>query len=236
MTDEQLKNEVGIMIAAGHETTANALAWAFFLLSQNPEAEAKLHREVDSVLRGRTPAVSDLPSMPYTRMVIEEAMRLYPPAWILSGRRAIDDDQIGGFTVPAGTLILIAPYTVHRNPDFWPDPERFDPMRFTPEMEADRPRFAYIPFGGGPRLCIGNIFALTEAQLILAMVAQRFALRLRPGREVTPDPIFTLRVRGGLPMTLVRREMAALPDAAALLVPTLEMHATNGASGPVLQK
>jgi cytochrome P450 len=208
MTDEQLKNEAGIIIAAGHETTANALTWAFYLLSADPEAEEQLHREVDSVLGGRTPDVSDLPSLPYTRMVVEETMRLYPPAWILAGRRAIEDDLIGGYRVPAGTQVLIAPYTVHRHPDFWPDPERFDPLRFAPEKEAGRPRFAYIPFGGGPRLCIGNLFALTEAQLILAMVAQRYSLRLQEGREVVPDPIFTLRVKGGLPMTLISRGKA----------------------------
>jgi cytochrome P450 len=206
MTDEQLKNEIGIMLGAGHETTANALAWTFYLLSVNSSVETELHREVDAVLGDRVPTVDDLADLPYTRMVIEEALRLYPPAWTLAGRRAIEDDAIDGYRIPAGSLVLIVPYVVHRNPQFWPDPERFDPLRFTPEMEAARPRFAYIPFGGGPRLCIGNLFAMTEAQLILAMIAQRYSLRLKPGYKVVPDPIFTLRVHSGLPMTLTPRD------------------------------
>ena len=138
------------------------------------------------------------------RLCPRQSMRLYPPAWALTGRMAAEDDQIGGFTIPAGGMVFISPYIAHRDARFWPDPERFDPERFSPEQSAARPRYAYIPFGGGPRLCIGNSFAMTEAQIILAMVAQRYRLRLQPGYDIVPDPIFTLRVRGGLPMTLKR--------------------------------
>ena len=205
MTDEQLQNELGILVGAGHETTANALIWTFYLLAEHPEVEQALHRELDQVLQGRAPTVADLPALPYTRMVIEEAMRLYPPAWILTGRQVIADDQVGGYTIPAGSIVFISPYATHRDPRFWPDPERFDPSRFAPERAAERPRFAYLPFGGGPRKCIGAEFAMTEAQLILAAVAQRCRLRLKPGWAVEPDPIFTLRVRGGLPMRLETR-------------------------------
>ncbi len=205
MTDEQLQNEVGILIGAGHETTSNALTWTLYLLSENPEAEQALHRELDRELQGRVPTMADLQALPYTRMVIEEAMRLYPPAWILTGRETIAEDQIAGYTIPARSTVFISPYVIHRDPRFWPDPERFDPGRFAPEAAAARPRFAYLPFGGGPRKCIGADFALTEAQLILAAVAQRYCLRLQPGWTVKPDPIFTLRVRGGLPMHLEAR-------------------------------
>ncbi len=205
MTDEQLQHEIGILIGAGHETTANALTWTFYLLSENPEAEQALHNELDEQLQGRAPAVTDLPALPYTRMVIEEAMRLYPPAWILTSREAVAADQIAGYTVPAGASLFISPYVTHRDPRFWPDPEHFDPDRFAPEAVAARPRFAYLPFGGGPRKCIGADFALTEAQLILAAIAQRYCLRLKPGWTVEPDPIFTLRARGGLPMRLEAR-------------------------------
>jgi cytochrome P450 len=205
MTDEQLQNEMGILIGAGHETTANALTWTFYLLSENPEVEEALHRELDQVLQGRAPAVSDLPALPYTRMVIEESMRLYPPAWILTGRETIAEDQIAGYTIPARSTVFISPYVTQRDPRFWPDPERFDPNRFAPEAAAERPRFAYLPFGGGPRKCIGADFAMTESQLILAAVAQRYCLRLKPGWAVEPDPIFTLRIRGGLPMRLEAR-------------------------------
>ncbi len=206
MTDEQLLNEAGIIIGAGHETTANALTWSFYLLSQHPEAEARLHEELDTVLAGRQPSPADLHQLPYTRQVIEEAMRLYPPAWVLTGRRAIEDDLIDGYRIPAGSVVFISPYVIHRDARFWPEPDRFIPERFAPEMSAARPRFAYLPFGGGPRKCIGNDFAMTEAQLILAMVAQRYRLKLAAGYQAEPDPIFTLRVKGGLPMQLERRE------------------------------
>ncbi len=205
MTDEQLLNEAGIIIGAGHETTANALTWSFYLLSQNPEAEARLHHELDTVLAGRPPVLADFARLPYTRQVIEEAMRLYPPAWVLTGRRAVKDDLIDGYRIPADSVVFISPYVTHRDARFWAEPERFRPERFSPDRSAERPRYAYLPFGGGPRKCIGHDFAMAEAQLILALVAQNYCLRLAPAQQVKPAPIFTLRVKDGLPMILEKR-------------------------------
>ncbi len=204
MDDRQLRDEVATLLLAGHETTANTLAWAFHLLGANPQAEARLHAEVDAVLGGRLPTMADLPQLPYTRMVIDETMRLYPAVPSLS-RRVVAEDVIGGYRIPANSAVVICPYTMHRHPGFWPDPERFDPERFSPERSAARPRFAYFPFSGGPRQCIGNTFALAEAQIILAAVAQHYRLRPVPGRRVDPDVALTLRPRGGLPMLLERR-------------------------------
>ncbi len=201
MSDRQLRDEVMTIVLAGHETTANALAWTWYLLSQHPEAEEHLRAEVATALSGRTPGIEDLAALSYTRMVIEEAMRLYPPAWAV-GRTALVDDEIGGYRIPAGKTVVLSPYVTQRLPQFWDDPERFAPERFRPERVAARPRFAYFPFGGGPRLCIGNGFAMLEAQLIVAMVAGRYRLRLVPGQRVEPEPMVTLRPRGGLPMTL----------------------------------
>ena len=156
------------------------------------------------MLGGRTPTVDDLPKLPYTRQVIDETLRLYPPVWI-TNRQAVAEDEIMGCRIPAGALVSISPYATHRHPDFWEDSERFDPERFSPERVAARPRFAYLPFGGGPRQCIGNTFALTEAVLVLATVAQRYRLRLPVGAVVTPEPRVTLQPRGGLPMRLEQR-------------------------------
>jgi len=204
MDDQQLAREIRIMISAGHETTANTLTWTLYLLSQNPGVEAKLQAEVDTVLSGRTPTVDDLPQLPYTHQVIQEAMRLYPAAWVVA-RQSIGEDQLGAYYVPADQGMVMPIYAIHRHPDFWPDAEVFDPERFTPEAAAQQHRFAYFPFGGGPRMCIGNLFAMTEAQLILAMIAQRYQPRLQPGYKVEPEALITLRVKGGLPMTLARR-------------------------------
>jgi cytochrome P450 len=204
MSDRQAHDEVMTLLAAGHETTAVALTWVWYLLSRNPEAEARLHTELSAVLGGRPPAMEDLARLPYTRMVIEETLRLYPPATVLI-RRAIGADQFGPDSIPAGTLIQLTPYAIHRHPSFWEHPEVFDPERFTPERSAGRPRFAYIPFGGGPRQCIGNTFALAEAQLVLATIAQRYRLRQDPPREVKAKPVITLRPDGGMPMRLERR-------------------------------
>jgi cytochrome P450 len=199
MTDRQLRNEVLTVFAAGHETTSNALSWTLYLLSRHPEAASRLRAELSAVLGGRTPTIEDLPALAYTRMVIEESMRLYPPAWATS-RNAVEDDAIGGYRIPKGSLVLLSPWVTHRHPGVWDAPERFDPERFTPERVAARPRFAYFPFGGGPHLCIGNTFAMTEAALVLATVAQRYDLELVPGHRVEPEPMVTLRPRGGLPM------------------------------------
>jgi cytochrome P450 len=208
MTDQQLQDEAMTLLLAGHETTANALTWTWYLLSQNPPAEQKLHAELDSVLGGRMPGVEDLPGLPYTAMVVKEAMRLYPPAWILS-RHVVEDDRLGDYRIPGGTVVDISPYLMHRHPDYWPEPTRFEPERFTPERSEARPAYAYFPFGGGPRLCIGRDFAMVEAQIILAAVASRFKLRLVSGHQVGIDPLITLRPLGGMPMRIERRSLKA---------------------------
>ncbi|HEX8501377.1 MAG TPA: cytochrome P450 [Pyrinomonadaceae bacterium] len=207
MTDEQLRDEVMTIFLAGHETTANALTWAWYLLAQNPGAEARLHAELDAVLAGgRIPAPEDVPALRYTEMVVAETMRLYPPAWAL-GRLALEDHEVGGYLIPRGSLVLVSQYVVHRDPRFWPDPERFDPERWTPEAKAARPQFAYFPFGGGPRRCIGEGFAWTEAVLMLASLARRWRARLVPGRRVETQPRITLRPgASGVPMRIEERK------------------------------
>jgi cytochrome P450 len=204
MTDLQLRDEVMTFFLAGHETTSLALAWTWYLVSQHPSVERALEQEVDAVLGGRAPGFADLERLPYTRMVIEESMRLYPPAWGFS-RQALDHDVIGGYPLPAGWLVFVIPYVMHRLPAYWEDPDRFDPTRFTPEHTAARPKFVYLPFGAGPRQCIGNQFAMVEAQLIVATLAQRFRLRLVPGNRVEPWPLITLRPRYGIKMVFEER-------------------------------
>jgi cytochrome P450 len=201
MSDQQLRDEVMTLFLAGHETTALALSWTLYLLSQNPHAEARLRKELDEVLQGRSPSLADLPNLTYTRMALDESMRLYPPAWVTE-RKSLQDDEIGGYPIPAGTTVVICPYVTHRHPQFWADPETFDPERFNPENANGRPRYAYFPFGGGPRQCIGNTFALLEAHLILATILQRYRLELAPGWQVQPDPLITLRPKGGLWMVV----------------------------------
>ncbi len=201
MNDQQLRDEIMTMMLAGYETTANALIWTWYVLAQHPEVEAKLAAELADVLDGRVPTIADLPNLPYTLMVIQESMRLYPPVYMFS-RSAMQDDEIGGYRVPAGTTVSMSPYAIHRHPDFWDQPETFDPERFTPDRIAERHRFAYIPFAAGPRQCIGNTFALTEAQLVLATVAQRYRLRLVDGHPVEPRAAITLRPRYGIQVTL----------------------------------
>lgn len=203
MNDQQVRDEVMTLLLAGHETTANALTWTWYLLSQHPEVEEQLHAELDAVLSGTLPTVEHLPRLPYTAMVLQEAMRLYPPIWVLS-RKAIADDELGGFFIPQGSMVILSPYATHRHPEFWEQPEVFDPQRFTPERVAARPHYAHFPFGGGPRLCIGNNFALMEAQLVLATVARRYRLRMVPDHPVLPEAKITLRPRYGMPMTLQR--------------------------------
>jgi cytochrome P450 len=204
MTPKEVRDQVVTIFMAGHETTSLALSWTWYLLSQHPAVEAKLHAELAAVLGGRTPANDDVPNLRYTRMVVEESMRLFPPAHTF-GRQPIADDEILGHRIPAGAEVLILPWLVHRKPSLWEDPERFDPERFAPERAAARPRFAYIPFGAGARICIGAAFAMTEAVLILATIAQRYRLHLVPGHLVEPQGLITLRPRYGLRMTLQRR-------------------------------
>jgi cytochrome P450 len=191
------------LLLAGHETTANALSWLLYLLAQRPEVVKALKDEYRATLGGRAPALADLPRLPQTRMVVEEAMRLYPPAWAV-GRNALGEDEIGGYRIHQGAYVILAQYVTQRHPAFWDDPDRFDPERFSDERSVGRHRYAYFPFGGGPRLCIGNQFAMMEAQLILATILARHELRLAPGAHVVPEPLITLRPGGALLMTLHR--------------------------------
>jgi cytochrome P450 len=204
MTDEEIRNQVVTIFMAGHETTALALTWTWYLLSQHPAAQAKLEAELAKVLGGRVPRHEDLAKLAYTRMVIEESMRLYPPAHTLS-RAAIADDEVLGRRIPAGAQILIVPWLLHRNPKLWERPGVFDPERFAPECASARHRFAYIPFGAGPRICIGAAFAMAEAMLLLATIAQRYRLHLKAGFQVEPQGLITLRARNGMQMILERR-------------------------------
>ncbi len=204
LSDRELRDQIVTFIGAGHETTAVALSWIFYLLSQHPDADARLRDEVDRALGGRVPTLDDLASLAFTRRVIEESLRLYPPVYGTI-RDVREEDEIGGYRIPARTMIVLVPYVTHRHPEFWPDPERFDPDRFLPEAVAARPRFAWYPFLGGPHQCIGQEFAMMEATLAVAMVAQAFRLRLAPGAVVEPKPMLTLRPRSGVPMILEAR-------------------------------
>ncbi len=200
MTAKEVRDEVVTIFMAGHETTAQALTWTWYLLSLHPSVEARLDEELRAVLSGRTPQYEDIAQLRYTRMVIEESMRLYPPAHTMA-REPIAADEVLGQRIPAGSIVLIAPWLLHRKASLWREPHRFDPDRFATEP----PRFSYIPFGAGPRICIGAAFAMTEAILILAMIAQRYRLRLKAGHPIEPQGLITLRPRYGMPMTLQRR-------------------------------
>ena len=204
MTDRQLRDEVMTLFLAGHETTANALSWTLWLLSLNPEVERELTEELARVLDGRPPTMSDLPDLPCVERVVKESMRLYPPAWVV-GREAIAECEVGGYRMPAGTTALMSQWVMHRDPHYHENPERFDPDRWTAEYAKALPRFAYFPFGGGPRQCIGAGFAMAEACLILATVAQRFRLDLAPGQRVEPYASITLRPKEGIRMSLIER-------------------------------
>lgn len=201
MSDRQLRDEVITMLLAGHETTANALAWTWYLLSKHPSVMRALRKEVDEVLAGRTPAPDDLEDMPYTRMVLQEALRRYPPAWLIS-REAKEDDVIGGYPIRAGSTVMMSPYVMHHHPGWWDNPEGFDPERFSPEESAGRPRFAYFPFAAGPRMCVGSAFAMMELQTIVPMMVQRYKIELAAGAAVVPEPTITLRPADGVPMTV----------------------------------
>jgi cytochrome P450 len=205
MSDDEVRDQLVTLFVAGHETTSNALTWTWYLLSQNPTVEARLHEEVDAALGDRPPALPDLPHLPYTMQVLKESMRLYPPAWVVNVRRAAADTTLGPYAVRRGDQLWLSPFVMHRRPAFFPDPERFDPDRWTPERERALPKFAYMPFGGGPRVCIGNGFALMEAHLIVAAVARRYRLRLRPGHPIALNAQITLSNHGGMPMTAARR-------------------------------
>ncbi|HEX7240777.1 MAG TPA: cytochrome P450 [Longimicrobiaceae bacterium] len=205
MGDEQVRDEVLTLVMAGPETTAASLSWTWHLLARHPEALRALRTELDRVLGGRPPGLDDLARLPYTRAVFDEALRLYPPAWG-QPREAVAEDVVGGYRIPAGSLVVVCQWVTHRRPDLWDDPDRFDPERFLGERAARVPPFAYYPFGAGARQCIGTHFALMEAQVALATLAQRFDVRPLPGREPEPDPTFTLRPKGGIPATIHPRE------------------------------
>ena len=204
MSDAQLRDEALTIFLAGHETTANALTWTWYLLSQHPEVEARLHSEIDAELGGRHPSFEDLQRLLYTRMVLSESMRLYPPAWAI-GRRALKSFTAREYEVPAGSVVLMSQYIMHRDERFFPEPDRFDPERWTADAQAQRPKFSYFPFGGGARVCIGEQFAWMEGILLLATIAQQWQMRLVPGHAVDLQPLITLRPRYGMRMTTERR-------------------------------
>ncbi|MGO8947291.1 MAG: cytochrome P450 [Ktedonobacterales bacterium] len=201
MTDRQIRDQTMTLFAAGHETTANALAWTFYLLSEHPVVSAKLAAELHTVLRGRPSSVDDLPNLPYLDWVVSESMRLYPPAWT-QGRRGIDAFELEGYHFPGGTTVMFSQWVLHRLPDIWGDPDAFRPERWDPLNEQKVPAGAYFPFGAGPRMCIGMPFAQLEARLLLATILQRYSPRLVPGYPVQPRPRVTLRPKYGIQMTL----------------------------------
>ncbi len=203
MTDKEILDEVMTMIVAGHETSACTLNWAWYLISQHPEVEAKLHAEVDA-LDGRTPNFADLPNLTYTRQILEETLRLYPPVWLFS-RRALQADQLGPYTIPAGSDIFIAPYFLHRREDLWPNPEAFNPDRFSPEATKAQHRFGFIPFSAGPRRCIGDFFGLVEMQIHLGLLAQHLRLRYVDKGPIELEPAVNLRSKYSLFMTIESR-------------------------------
>ncbi|MCS6909070.1 MAG: cytochrome P450 [Anaerolineales bacterium] len=204
LSDEEIRDEIITIFLAGHETTATLLSWTWYVLSRQPQILSRLEDELARVLSGRTPTFDDLPRLTYTRLVLDETLRLYPPAWMFV-RTAVADDELGGYHVPAGASIFLSPYVTHRLPEFWPEPETFDPERFRPEAVEARHKLAYFPFAAGPRKCIGDQFALVEATLLLATIAQRYRLKAVPGYRVRPTPLATLRPRPGLLMTLEKR-------------------------------
>jgi len=205
MTDAQLRDEVMTLFLAGHETIATAMSWTFMLLSQHPEVAVRVRDELNSVLGDDPVRFEDLPKLPYTGSVIDEAMRLYPPAWIIE-RQALEDDTVGGYRVPKGAVVAVSPWGLHHSPKLWKDPKRFDPDRFSAEARAEHPKYAYLPFGGGPRFCIGNNFALMEAKIILATFVRQFDIDI-PHTPV-PIPRVTLRPVGGMPATITATQPA----------------------------
>ncbi|WP_026413650.1 cytochrome P450 [Actinomadura oligospora] len=197
----RLHDELVTLLLAGHETTASTLGWSLYLVDRHPEVARRLREEARTVLGDRPPVHDDLHGLTYTAMVVQEAMRLYPPVWILT-RQALQDDVVGGYHVPAGSDVLVSPYTLHRNAEYWDDPERFDPERFDPARPNERPRYAYIPFGAGPRFCVGNNLGMLEAVFVLALISRDLRLKAVPERPVQPEPMLSLRIRGGLHMTV----------------------------------
>jgi len=204
MTRKQIRNEIIVLFMAGHETTANVLAWAWYLISQSPEVEQKLHEELDSVLNGRLPEYADVENLKYTRAILDETMRLYPPVPILS-RQALKEDTIRGKKIPAGSLMLVVPWLIQRHKKFWDKPDHFMPERFMPGAEKPK-KFTYIPFSAGPRVCIGKSFGITESVLAIAIIAQRFRITLPQNADVKHECRLTLRPKGKLPMKMEIRK------------------------------
>ena len=210
MPDEQVRDEVMTLLLAGHETTAISLSWTWYLLAQHPEVEKTLWSELRGVLNGRSPSMQDLPNLLYTERVVKEAMRLYPPAWAIV-RKSVEDSEIGGYRVPAGATLMMSQWVMHRDPRYYDEPERFNPDRWLDERSKRAPKFAYFPFGGGPRTCIGASFAAMEAVLVLAAMAQRYQIRVAPDYPVEPMPTMTLRPRHGIKVVLTRRGENSIP-------------------------
>ncbi len=210
MSDELLLDEALTIFLAGHETTANALTWTWYLLARHPEVEQKLHEEIEQVLQGRQPAPEDVLKLRYTGEIFREALRLYPPAWII-GREAVTGYRLGSIEVPAGSTLLMSPYAMHRDPRFWNSPESFVPERWEDPLAANRPKFAFFPFGAGTRVCIGEHFAVSEGVLLMAVIAQQWRLHLVPGQEIAPEPHITLRPRHSIHMKMERRLEARTP-------------------------
>jgi len=204
MTDEQVRDEAMTIFLAGHETTANAMAWTWYLLSQNPSVESKLYTEVDRVLQGRLPTAADYPALGYVEKVVSESMRLYPPAWLVA-RRAIAAQKLGGYDLPPRALVMTSQWVTHHDARFFADPLRFDPERWTPEFKASMPKYSYFPFGGGPRQCIGEGFAWMELVLLVSAISQRWKIELIPGQNIVPEPVVTLRPREGIKVRLIQR-------------------------------
>ncbi len=210
-SDQQIRDEAMTMIIAGHETVANALNWSWYLLALHPGAESRLHEELEAVLGGRVPKMEDLPRLTYTSMFLSESMRLYPPVWLIV-RRCVEDWKIGDYVAPAGSYMYVSQFVMHRDSRYFPDPERFDPLRWTPENSATRPKFCYFPFAGGARKCIGDTFAWTESLLVLATLAQQWRMSSALKRPVVPEAHVTLRPKHGMAMTLHKRRQGIWPD------------------------
>jgi cytochrome P450 len=207
MDRRQVLDELLTFTAAGHETTAHGLSWMYYLLSQAPAAREQMEAEVDAVLGGRVPTNDDVENLPWTRACFEEAMRLYPPVWHVQ-RVPIEDDVVAGYRLPAGTLVFVSIWSTHRDPGVWDNPAGFDPRRFLGDAPKQRPRFSYLPFSGGRRICIGQGFAMMNATILAAMIAQRFRFDFIPGAPIVLDPTVTIRPLHGIPVTIHRRERA----------------------------
>ncbi len=206
MSDRQLRDEAMTIYAAGHETSANALSWSLYLLAQHPDILKRLREEIAQVLGDRSPSFEDLRNLQYTKQVIEESMRLYPPAWTV-GREALVEDEIAGQAIPKKAILFMSIYALHRHPDLWENPDQFDPDRFAPDLAKERSRWHYLPFGAGPRMCIGNNFAMMEMQILLAMLVRQFDFSLLPGFKAEMQPLITLKPKHGILMKVKERQL-----------------------------